>query len=70
VQEPLNETDRKDHLPIRVNARYYMQIFDTVKGQSLQRQQQIKIEQPLQYFFVSQSNFSIGSAKEIKRDTS
>jgi hypothetical protein len=27
----INETDR-DNLGIRVNARYYMQIFDTNKG--------------------------------------
>jgi len=32
VQEPLNETDHKDYLPIRVNARYFMQIFDAKKG--------------------------------------
>ena len=39
VQEPLNETDRSDSRPIRVNARYFMHIFDTSKGESLQRAQ-------------------------------
>ena len=36
LEEPLNETnpDAGD-LGIRVNARYYMQIFDTTKTQSL-----------------------------------
>lgn len=36
--EALNETDSED-IGIRVNARYYMQIFDTKKGKSLQRSQ-------------------------------
>jgi len=34
----INQTDR-DGRGIRVTARYYMQIFDTNKGQSLQREQ-------------------------------
>lgn len=38
----INETDR-DGRGIRVNARYFMQIFDVNKGQSLQREQQINI---------------------------
>jgi hypothetical protein len=42
VEESLNETDA-DGLGIRSTAKYYMQIFDTVKGVSLQRQQQIEI---------------------------
>ena len=35
VGEPLNETSTSDELGIQVNARYYMQIFDTAKGKSL-----------------------------------
>ena len=50
VSTGVNETDR-DGNGIRVNARYFMQIFDTKKGKSLQREQQINIQQPLQYFF-------------------
>ena len=50
--EPLNETDSYDDLGIQVNANYYMQIFDRVKGKSEQRSQQIKISQPLDYFFI------------------
>jgi hypothetical protein len=42
VEESLNETEA-DGLGIRSTAKYYMQIFDTVKGVSLQRQQQIEI---------------------------
>jgi len=49
--EPLNETS-SDDIGIRVNARYYMQIFDTQKGQSLQRFQQINTDNPLSYFFL------------------
>jgi hypothetical protein len=36
--EALNETDSEGY-GIRVNARYHLQIFDTLKGKSLQRQQ-------------------------------
>jgi hypothetical protein len=49
--EALNETDTEGY-GIRVNARYHMQIFDTIKGQSLQRQQQISTDNPLSYFFL------------------
>lgn len=42
----LNETDA-DGLGQRVNARYYLQIFDTQKGKSMQRWQQIQTDQPL-----------------------
>jgi len=43
ISEFLNETDTYDDLGIQVNARYYMQIFDRFKGESLQRSQQIEI---------------------------
>lgn len=49
--EALNETDSEGY-GIRVNARYHMQIFDTQKGKSLQRQQQIQTENPLSYFYL------------------
>lgn len=47
----LNETDSNNDIGIRVNAKYFMQIFDTFKGKSLQREQQINIEEAPQYFF-------------------
>lgn len=37
--DTLNETTTDDDIGIRVNARYYMQIFDTTKSPSLQRNQ-------------------------------
>ena len=52
VAEPLNETDTSDGLALQVNARYYMQIFNQDKGKSLQRVQQIRLQDPLQYFFI------------------
>lgn len=47
----VNETDR-DGKGVRVRARYFMQIFDTKKGRSLQRDQQLNIQQPPQYYFA------------------
>jgi len=32
--EAVNETDSFDHKPIKVNAKYFMQIFDFKKGES------------------------------------
>ena len=59
----LNDTDKDGgYKGVRVNAEYNMQIFDTSKGKSLQRDQQIKTDQPLQYFFV----FNQVQAAEIK----
>jgi hypothetical protein len=51
VSDYLNETDTKDN-GIRVTAKYYMQVFDYTKGRSRQREQQINMEQPLQYSFI------------------
>jgi hypothetical protein len=51
VIEPLNETDANGQ-GLQVNAKYYMQIFDYKKAISKQREQQIIIDQPLQYFFA------------------
>lgn len=50
VMEILNETD-PNGVGIKTNAKYYVQIFDYVKGVSKQRQQQMLIDSPLQYFF-------------------
>jgi len=47
----VNETDR-DGKGVRVRAKYFMQIFDTKKGRSLQREQQLNIQQPPLYFFA------------------
>jgi hypothetical protein len=52
VEEVLNETDTFDDYGLQVNARYYMQIFNFEKGRSLQRSQQIVLQEPLQYFFI------------------
>lgn len=51
VFEILNETDTSGN-GFKSNALYYMQIFDMATGQSKQREQQIRIDQPLQYFFT------------------
>lgn len=51
VQQELNETDA-DELGLRISAKYYMQIFDTQKGDSVQRSRQLNAQQPLQYFFI------------------
>lgn len=51
IFEILNETDTNG-VGLKSNAKYYLQIFDTAHGQSKQREQQIRIDQPLQYFFA------------------
>jgi hypothetical protein len=52
VEEVLNETD-PDGNGLRVNANYYLSVFGgRSQGQkSPQREQQLKIDEPLQYFF-------------------
>ena len=52
VAEPLNETDALGR-GIAVNARYFVQVFDTSKTNSLQRRTQLKIDDPVQYFFAT-----------------
>jgi hypothetical protein len=47
----LNETESKDGPGLKINAEYNMQIFNFNSGKSLQREQQIKIDQPMEYFF-------------------
>ena len=52
VIEVLNEMDPATGKGIMVNAKYWMQIFDFKKDQSLQRDEQILIDQPLEYLFA------------------
>jgi len=47
----LNETEGKDGPGLRINAEYNMQIFNFKSGKSIQREQQIKNDQPMEYFF-------------------
>lgn len=51
IGESLNELDDKK-LGIKVNAEYNMQIFNYTKGYSMQRAQQVRTDQPLQYLFA------------------
>lgn len=63
----LNETDR-DGKGVRVKAKYLMQIFDTKKGQSLQRQQQLNIQQSPQYYFAFDYSRSLKQQIHNKKD--
>lgn len=50
VGEPLDETN-KAGTGIQVNAKYYVQIFDTTKTASVQRRQQLVTDEPVMAFF-------------------
>jgi len=50
VQEILNETDSAG-VGLKSSAKYYLHIFDLLKSFSKQREQQLRIDIPLQYFF-------------------
>ena len=50
VGEALNETNILG-TGIQVNARYYVQIFDRSKTESVQRQQQLITDEPIQCFY-------------------
>ena len=50
VSENLNETDTNG-VGIKVTAKYYMHIFDLLKGSSHQREQQIRIDMAPQQFY-------------------
>lgn len=63
VEEKLNEMDPKG-FGIKVTAKYYMQIFDRSKGVPRQREQQLDIQQPLQYFFAFDYNESASTPSE------
>ena len=56
LNEILNETDSKG-VGIKVSAKYFMQIFDQIKGESHQRQQQMRIDTPIQYYFAMDTKF-------------
>jgi hypothetical protein len=47
----LNETDSNGY-GIEVNAKYFIQIFDTKKSASLQRKTQLIVDEPIQYMFA------------------
>lgn len=64
LEEVLNETDSTG-AGLKVSSRYYMQIFDYSRGGSKQREQQININQPLQYLFA----FNYEVDKKAKIDT-
>jgi len=51
VDEPLNEID-SDGYGMKVNARYWLNIFDLKHAYSQQREQQNALDQPLQFFFA------------------
>jgi len=46
IENVVNET-QPDGFGLKINAKYYMQIFDTNKGYSKQREQQIRVDKPL-----------------------
>jgi len=50
VLEALNETD-KNEFGVQVSARYFVQIFDFKRAKSLQRSQQILVDQPLEVMY-------------------
>ena len=51
VGEALNE-ENLEKKGIAVNAKYFVQIFDYTKTKSLQRQTQLLVDEPMQYFFA------------------
>lgn len=52
VSEKLDEIDPETGRGIIVTAKYWMQIFDYTKSHSKQREEQILIDQPLEYLFA------------------
>lgn len=65
IEEMLNETDA-DGFGYRINSIYYLQIFDRVKAESLQRSTQLQIQNRPQYFFNFDyyTNFTILEEKK------
>ena len=49
VGEDLNETNESGY-GIQVNTRYFLQVFDTTKTKSMQRETQLVVDEPLTYF--------------------
>jgi hypothetical protein len=58
VEEALNETDAKG-FGMKVNARYWLNIFDLKHGHSAQRPIQNQIDKPHSLFFAKISNNDI-----------
>ena len=64
-----NEVNTFDNTKgVRTNTRYYMQIFDTKLGKSLQRDQQIALQEPPQQYFAF--NYSLEAPKVENRNES
>lgn len=51
VIEPLNETDSAG-FGMQVNSKYWLNVFDLNTEESIQREHQLRVDQPLQYFFA------------------
>jgi len=68
MNEALNETDSRND-GIRVTARYMVQIFDTNRGQSQQRNTQINNEQPLTYAFIFDFKKAAEKGKEVSQNS-
>jgi hypothetical protein len=49
--QSLNEVDQTGW-GIKVNSKYWMQIYDQTRGVSLQRSKQLDVNQPVQYFYA------------------
>ena len=68
VDEALNE-ENLEKKGIAVNAKYFVQIFDYTKTKSLQRQTQLLVDEPMQYFFAmhydTSSNSVFGHNQQI-----
>jgi len=56
-----------DGFGLKVNARYFVQVFDFKRSPSLQRMQQILIDQPMQQFHVFDKSIDL---KNISGTTS
>lgn len=55
IDEALNETD-SDGFGLQSTALYYLHMFEMERGVSLQRQQQLKIQNRPEYFFAFDFN--------------
>lgn len=64
VGENLNETDKNGY-GMKVNARYWLDIFDVNLGKSSQRKKQSENDQPLTLFFASLNGSEIQDNQEI-----
>lgn len=58
VGEALNETNSNGY-GIQVNTRYFLQVFNTTKAKSLQRETQLVIDEPLTYFSANAETLAL-----------